>query len=287
MKCEKCNAKAVIEMPALCNKHFTSYFEGKAKKTIKEFGLLEKKDRVCVATSGGKDSLTLLYLLKKFGYDAEALAVDEGILGYRDQTLEFLKDFCEKNKIPLRIFSYEEETGKRLDSTVEPGKPACSTCGTLRRHLLNKHSKGYDKIATGHNLDDESQAVLMNLFKAQKKLFSRQGPKTKKMRGFTQKIKPFYFLKEKEIMVYAYLKGLNVSFAECPFARLSYRSQVREALNEYESRNPGTKENIVRKYLSIRPASHQDVRSCTGCGSPCSGDFCKACRIKAGFALES
>ena len=153
--------------------------------------------------------------------------------------------------------------------------------------LMNKYSEGYDKIATGHNLDDESQAVLMNLLKAQKKLFNRQGPKTKKIKGFTQKIKPLYFLKEKEIMVYAFIKKLNVSFTECPFATLSYRSKVRDALNEYESKNPGTKENILRKYLSIRSFDDQEINICMKCGSPCSGIECKACRIRQRIASEA
>ncbi len=263
MRCKECPEPAIIENPQLCQAHFTDYFESKVKKSIDEFGLIERNEKICVAASGGKDSVTLLYILKKFGYDVEAIAIDEGIHGYRDRTLRFLKKFCSENKIRLRIYSYEKEFGKSLDKTVKKGEPACNTCGTLRRHLLNKHSEKYDKVATGHNLDDESQAVLMNLLKAQKKLFSRQGPKTRKIKGFTQKIKPFYFLKEKEIMVYAFIKGLNVPFSECPFARLSYRSKVRDALNKYELIYPGTKENILNKYLSIRSFDNQETNSCT------------------------
>ncbi len=288
MKCKKCYDTAIIEMPSLCKSHFTEYFEEKVKRTIEEFGLLEKNDKVCVAASGGKDSVTLLYLLKKFGYEVEALAVNEGIHGYRDHTLSFLKKFCDDNKILLRIHSYEEETGKRLDKMVKPGSPACNTCGTLRRHVLNKYSEGYDKIATGHNMDDESQAVLMNLLKAQKKIFYRQGPKTNKVKGFTQKIKPFYFLREKEIMVYSFIKNINVSYTECPFARLSYRSKVRDALNEYESRHPGTKERILRKYLSIKHVSQpKAVSLCSRCGFPASGYECKACRIKESVVSQA
>ena len=289
MKCEKCDSNAIIENPVLCKEHFTEYFESKVKETIEEHGLIEKNDRICVAASGGKDSLTLLYLLKKFGYNVEALAINEGIHSYRDKTLGFLKSFCETQNISLRIVSYKEETGKRLDEIIPEGKPACNACGTIRRNLLNKYSQEYDKLATGHNLDDESQAILMNLLKAQTKLFARQGPKTIKTKGFTQKIKPLYFLKEKEVMVYSYINNLNTEFTECPFAKYSYRAYLRDLLNEQEKNNPGTKMNIVNKYLKERKKvlSSTDKKTalfCIECGSPAAGNTCKACKLKKSIA---
>lgn len=283
MKCDKCDGKALLTSPSLCKEHFQEYFENKVKKTIKDFNLIDKSDKVCVAASGGKDSVTLLYLLNKFGYDVEALAVDEGIEGYRDHTLSFLKEFCEKHGINIYIKSYKKEVGKQLDEVVPRGKPACHICGTFRRHLLNKYTQSYDKIATGHNLDDECQAVIMNLFKAQTQMLKRQGPKTSNIEGFTQKIKPLYLLKEKEIMIYSFLNDLNTPYNECPYAKESYRFQVRDMINKIESQKPGTKTNIIYKYLSIREEGERDTNSmntCPECGSPCSSDICKACRLK-------
>ncbi len=282
MKCSKCSNNAVFTNPTLCKEHFIEYFETKVKDTIKQNNMIQKQEKVCVAASGGKDSITTLYLLHKFGYNVEALAVDEGIEGYRDHTLAFLKDFCEEKGIILHIKSYQEEVGKRLDTVVPKGRPACNICGTFRRHLLNKYTQDYDKIATGHNLDDESQAVLMNLLKAQINLFARQGPKTKQIKGFTQKIKPLYLMKEKEIMTYSYIKGFNTPYNECPYAKDSYRAHVRDLLNSIESKNPGTKINLINKYLSIREGFSQDkeIRFCEVCNSPCSSQICKACRLK-------
>ncbi len=281
MKCETCSEKAIFQNPTLCKSHFLEYFEEKVKKTIEEFDLLDKKDKVCIAASGGKDSVTVLYLLNKLGYNVEALAIDEGIEGYRDGTLKTLAEFCKKENIPLRIKSYKEEVGKDIDSMVPEGNPACKVCGTFRRHLLNKYSEDYDKIATGHNLDDESQAVLMNLFKAQIKLFMRQGPKTKEIDGFTQKIKPLYFLKEKEIMAYTVLKKLNTPFNECPYAKLSFRLKVRDLLNSFEKDSPGAKQNVINKYLSLKNDEEvKELEKCRICGYPASGDVCKACKLQ-------
>jgi len=289
MKCSKCKESTVYDSPKLCKKHFIEYFEDKTKRTIKEYSLLKKSDKICVAASGGKDSMALLYILKKLGYKIEALALDEGIKGYRDKSLEFLKKFCKANNIPLRIYSYKDEIGSTIDVLSKKYRPACNVCGTFRRHLLDKYAKRYDKIATGHNLDDESQAVLMNILKAHTQIFSRQGPLTKKVKGFVQKVKPFYFTKEKEVMIYAYLLGLNVDFEECPYAPMSFRAHVRDLLNKYESENQGTKLNIVKRYLDIKDKIEDDapLNKCSVCGSPCSGATCKACRFKEEIKLSN
>jgi uncharacterized protein (TIGR00269 family) len=282
LKCSICKEKAVYSNPNYCKKHFCEYVENKVKDTIKKFHLIDKNDKICVAVSGGKDSTSLVFILNKFGYDVEALAIDEGIHGYRNITLDFLKKFCEENKIKLRIETYEKDFGKRLDSVIKKGEPACNVCGTFRRHMLNKYAEGYDKIATGHNLDDEAQAVLMNLLKAQTGMLGRQGPKTTK-KDFVRKIKPLYFLREKEIMAYAFLNKFNVPFIECPFASESFRGSIRDWLNKQESENPGTKNNIVKKYLSMTDELRDDSKldECPLCGFPSSAGLCKACRIKA------
>lgn len=284
MKCELCAEPAISNSPKLCKKHFIFDFEKRVKDTIKKYKLLSKKEKICVAASGGKDSVSLLYILKKLKYDVYALAIDEGIKGYRDSSLEFLRKFCKKNNIPLKVYSFKKEVGKTLDQLSKKYNPACNVCGTFRRHLLDKHSKNYDKIATGHNLDDESQAVLMNILKAQTSIFARQGPITKKIRGFTQKVKPFYFIKEKEIMIYSFLLELNVDYEECPYAPKSFRSHVRDLLNAYESKHPGSKMNIVKKYLSIADKFDKNlssIKKCAVCGSPASSLICKACRLKS------
>ncbi len=286
MQCEKCSLKAVNERPNLCKKHFIKYVEKTVKETINDYQLLEENDNVAVACSGGKDSTTLLYLLKKYHGDVTAVAVDEGIQGYRDQSLDFLKKFCKEHNIKLEMYSFEEDFDKPLDDMnweKVGGKP-CTTCGTLRRYLLNKNTSDYDKIAVGHNLDDEAQSVLMNLFRSSIKLMKRMGPKTSDIEGFTQRIKPLYFLKEKEIGLYSYLKGFMDEFTECPNAHMAYRIWLRDLLNEYEKEHPGTKRNIIKQHLKLKKdldkRGTEGLQECTKCGEPSSNEICNACRIK-------
>ena len=171
MVCKKCSEKPVIKLTnsniKLCKSCFIKYFERKAVKTINKYKLIEKEDNVIVAVSGGKDSLSLLHLLDKYSkkrnnnFLVAALLIDEGIKNYRDISIEDAKRFCKERKIKLHIASYKDETGKTLDDIKRKFKDtiACSMCGVMRRYLLNKSSRELkaDKLATGHNLDDEAQ----------------------------------------------------------------------------------------------------------------------------------
>ncbi|MCK4669913.1 MAG: TIGR00269 family protein [Nanoarchaeota archaeon] len=287
MKCKKCKQKAVVS--GLCKDHFVKSFERRFYDCIAKYKLIKKKDKILVAASGGKDSIVLLYLLSK-KYKVKALAIDEGIHGYREQTLKVLKEFCEKNEIELTIKTLKKEFGYSLDQIIKKTKlRACTVCGILRRYLLNK-DRSCDVIATGHNLDDEAQSILMNVLKNQIELLARLGPKTgvipKKIakKHFIQRIKPMYFIPEREIMAYAVIKKFGVSFTECPYAYDSFRSSVLEGLNLIENKNPGTKMNIVKNFLSELPNLKQKykqgrVGQCSRCREPANKQLCSACQM--------
>src|SRR3989344_2551738 len=97
---------SLVSGEKLCKKHFVEYFENKVFRTIRQFELLDKKENLGVAVSGGKDSLTVLSILNKLSkqnpkISINAIAIDEGIANYRDKTLEKASDFCQKNGIKL------------------------------------------------------------------------------------------------------------------------------------------------------------------------------------------
>jgi len=292
-----CNQKPIIELPAgenLCKSHFTEYFENKVFKTIRQFDLIEKEENLGIALSGGKDSLTLLHILTKLSKQNSkikltAIAINEGIEGYRDKTLATAKEFCEKNNVPLNIYSYEQEFGMPLDKILKTldVKP-CTICGIFRRYLLNKKSKelGFTKLATGHNLDDEAQSIMMNQFKNNIKASARLGPKVgiKQNNKFVQRIKPLYLCTEKEVATYAFINNLLDDFTECPNISESYRAQVRDSINDLETKFPGTKYGIINSFLQILPDlkekfKDQELNSCQKCSEPASKDICNTCRF--------
>ena len=290
-----CDGKPVIVLSSgdkLCKSHFTEYFERKVFKTIRKFDLIGKEENLGVALSGGKDSLTVLYTLSKLSKEnpklkINAIAIDEGIRNYRETTLRHAIHFCKKYDIKIDIFSYKEEFGATLDEMLKTlnVKP-CTICGVFRRYLLNKKSRELKltKLATGHNLDDECQSILMNQFRNDLASSARLGPKVGIIQNekFVQRIKPLYLCTEKEITTYAFLNNLLDNFSECPNAVLSYRAQVRDMLNDMEQKSPGTKYSIVNSFLQILPILKQQfkaesIKSCKKCSEPCANDVCNAC----------
>lgn len=300
MKCSKCENSAVYKLPNmyLCKDHFIEHFEKKVDKTFKKFKLLNKDDKVCVATSGGKDSLAVLYTTAKFcrknNIEFFALAIDEGIKGYRDHTLDDLNDFCKNHDVDFKVVSFKEVLGDTLDNITkkameEFNKKPCTVCGIFRRVLLNRTAKamGATKLVTGHNLDDEAQAYLMNLLLGNMSHNASLGPITglNSTANFVPRIKPLYFISEKETRLFAYLKEFKVNFSECPNIEHSFRAEVRNKLNELETVRTGAKAGIINSFLEILPDLKEKYKvkktfsTCNSCGDPCSGDICNACKM--------
>jgi len=296
MPCKLCQIKPVIRIPnsprRVCKKCFLEYFEKKVRRTIRVNKLIGKKDIIAVGLSGGKDSLSCLSLLCKIIPDRKrlfAIAIDEGIHGYRAITLKDAKKFCKENNVELKIFSYKKEFNYTLDEIIKILKVnPCMVCGVFRRYLLNKKARelGATKLATGHNLDDECQSIMMNQFKGNIGLSAKLGPKTGTIahQKFIERIKPLYFMMEKEVRAYAFLKGFQVNFIECPNSKGTFRSYIYDVLNSLEERNPGTKHSIVQSFLEILPLlkeryKDKDITSCKQCSEPSAKEICRACEF--------
>jgi len=304
-ECADCHSKAVIQLQhgSLCKHHFISYFEEKVFKTINKYKLINRSDKICVAASGGKDSLTVLYLTKKYcekysipTQSIFALVIDEGIENYRAKTVTDLESFCQEHHIPLKKAFFSQDFKKTLDEAYpiinkDSKKKPCNVCGTWRRYLLNKYSRkfGATKIITGHNLDDEAQAIIMNIFKANTKLAGRLGPISGagEKELFVQRVKPLYFCLEKEVKLYSLLKGFKVNFAECPYSREGYRYQIQEMLNEFEAKFKGTKQGIINSFLAWLPLLEREsdeesetIKLCRSCGEAANQETCNACKMK-------
>ena len=146
--------------------------------------LFKRGERVAIAVSGGKDSTVLAQILTtlnerySYGLDLVLLAVDEGIRGYRDDSLERVKANEEEFGIPLKVVSYEDLYGGwSMDKVVSAvGRSSnCTFCGVLRRQALDRGAAllQCDKIATGHNADDVAETVLLNVLRGDTKRLGR------------------------------------------------------------------------------------------------------------------
>ena len=168
---------AVLKRPktgdAVCKLCFLSAFEEEVHTVITSHHLFNPGDRVAIAVSGGKDSTVLAHVLSKlnrergYGLDLFLLSVDEGISGYRDDSLQSVRRNREEYGIELYIVSYVDLYGWSMDDIVkEVGrrKGNCTFCGVFRRQALDRGAVKMraDKIVTGHNADDLAETLLMN-----------------------------------------------------------------------------------------------------------------------------
>ena len=293
MKCTRCGKNAVIYQKYsnahLCKFHFIEDVERKVKRDIRKFKMVEKGDRIAVALSGGKDSIALLYLMQKIFRDRPdleilAITIDEGIRDYREHTLTHAKMLTSELYIMHEIRSFSGEFGTTLDALVAKKEhAACTLCGVLRKNILNKAARelGADKLAIGHNLDDEAQTILMNYMRGDIDRLKRMLPGTKQP-GMVPRIKPLRSIPEKEVALYGFLNDLPVSTDECPYAGEALRNEIREMINNYEVKHPGTKYSLLGGFemisQALRPSETQIVM-CEKCGEPGSEIICKTCRL--------
>ncbi len=297
MICSKCGAQAIITQryfgQHLCQKHFVEDFERRVKETISRNGMINTGERIAVAVSGGKDSTALLLCLHTIfdNSDVELVAVtiDEGIAGYRDDTIKSARAIATSLGIEQKIVSFQKEYGCNLDDFVRGKEVApCTFCGVFRKSALNRTAKKLEasKVATGHNLDDEAQSIMMNYLKGDIERLMRFRPR-KAQPGLVSRIKPLRDIPEKEIALYCMVKGVFAESRECPYAKLSLRADVREMTNNLESLFPGTKQSILIGFEKISGIVRDgwagiDLATCEACGEPCIGDICKACELLKG-----
>jgi len=273
---------------------FIDKFEDRFKKTIEENNLFTKKSRILVACSGGKDSTVALYLIKKLGYNVEALTIDLGIGDYSKKNLENTRNFCKIHNIKLNESSFTEHFGCskcNIERTLKNNGVclnSCSICGVLRRYLLNKLARElkFDVIVTGHNIDDEAQAILMNFLRNNMPMQSRLGPKSGLIKDakFVPRVKPLYFSFEDDIRKYSKMHNFELMYEKCPCMADSFRNKVREMINSLP--NPQeVKQNIVDNFIKMLPKLKEKYLKegklciCEACGEPSSEKICTTCRL--------
>src|SRR5512142_11095 len=301
MKCRKCGGKASVNMRqhklALCKDHFLEWVPEQAERFIKKYGMFTHADRILVAVSGGKDSLSLWDILVRLGYQADGLYIGLGIdggFGYSDESHRLAAQFAEKNALKLNVVDVQEEYGQPIPSLSEishrgQGKP-CALCGLTKRHIMNRIARdlGYDVLATGHNLDDEAAVLFGNTLRWSGEYLMRQGPVLPGVPGMARKVKPLCRFYEREMTAYALARGIEYIYEECPFAEGSTSIYYKEVLNKLENDRPGAKLNFYLSFLEARERglfaeadeNRLELHPCSNCGQPTTAPgLCSFCRM--------
>lgn len=330
--CELCHGrKAVMKRPKnmqkLCKECFYKVFETEIHNTIVDAELFKKGDKVAIGASGGKDSTVLASILKtlneryEYGLTLVLLSIDEGIKGYRDDSLATVKRNQKQYDMPLEIISYKDLYNWSMDEIVSCAgiRSSCTYCGVLRRQALDRGAAklGINHVVTGHNADDMAETVLMNLLRGDiARLENSCTILTQSTGSPIKRSKPFKYTYQKEIVLYAHYKKLDYFSTECTYAPEAFRGTARELLKSLESIRPSCimdiiysgehfvlapkKKKITQKFKNVSKLEQEinadgsvqlsktfkDGNKCEKCGYLSSNKICKACVLLAGLEMN-
>lgn len=294
MRCDACDRPAVVDQPYrgahLCAEHLGESIWDRVRREmhhqLPRFG----GGTVAVALSGGKDSSVALVLAQRYfrrrpNVRLVALTVDEGIAGYRPATVRRAEELTRQLGIEHQVVRARDAIGVEVDGAAErlPDTVPCSFCGVWRRQLLNRAARdvGADVLVLGFNLDDLAQTVLMNLARADLPRLARMAPHRRRQPGLVPRLAPLAQIPEREVYLYARLRGLPFDHGECPHAGAAARNVFREVVWRLEEELPGTRHALLRTQAALadllldRPDGGPG--RCADCGEPATGTRCRAC----------
>lgn len=220
--------------------------ESMCRKAVYEFSLLEGVQKVAVALSGGKDSLTLLYMLKALSgrgfpeFEIYGIHVSGEFSCGASVSEIFLEGVCKEIGVNLIV---------RKSSQKREGLE-CYSCSRERRRLIFEAAKGVGAttVAFGHHRDDSIETLLMNLL--HKAEFAANLPKVPMHDFGVTIIRPLIFVSEAEIREFAKLYGFARITCQCPVGQVSLRKQVKDLIREVEAVFPNARENLSQASLT-------------------------------------
>jgi uncharacterized protein (TIGR00269 family) len=270
------------------------FVEKRVKKEIRRQLSLNPGDIIGVAVSGGKDSMVTLHLMhsilgKRRDIEIQCITIDEGIDGYRPESIGIVKKYCADKGIKYNQASFSERFGMTMDDVTRSSDDSngpCTYCGVFRRNAMNDVARkiGAKYLATGLNLDDTAQSVMMNFTRGDVERLVRLGPHKKVQPDLIPRIQPLRMIPEKESLLYAIVAGIPYHDGVCPYSGEALRNQFRSVINELETRSPGTRHSIISSYDQMLPSLIKDMKPSKlgkcACGEPTLGEKCKACELR-------
>lgn len=285
--CTLCaDARAVVIRPKnqqkLCKSCFISVFEREVHETITSSALFQPGERIAIGASGGKDSTVLASVLKTlnerydYGLELLLLSIDEGIKGYRDDSLETVKRNAIQYDMPLEIVGYDELYGWTMDQVVaQVGKKGnCTYCGVFRRQALDRGAAKLDikHVVTGHNADDVAETVMMNLLRGDLPRLARATSiVTASSASEIKRSKPLKYAYEKEIVLYAHHKKLDYFSTECIYSPEAFRGSARTLIKDLEKIRPSSILDIVRSGEDMARLVPSELLMSSPCASRVDG----------------
>lgn len=217
---------------------------GYMRKTIDAYNMIEDGDKIAVALSGGKDSISMLMGFKNLQrfypkkFDIIAVSINPGFDFF---DTELLKNICNEIDVPLFI---EEAHSKEIVFDIRKEKNPCSLCANIRRGALNSTAirEGCNKIALGHNQDDVIETFILNLFYTAN--ISTFAPVSYMDRSKVTLIRPLILAPEKDIKKFIKKNNIQVMPKTCPMDGYSKREDIKKLIHDLSLDIPMIKSNL-------------------------------------------
>lgn len=225
----------------------TQYIRKQMGRAITDYSMINERDRILIAVSGGKDSLCLLEMLKaRQGFSPVKYEIFPVHFNEEEKNASMLEKYFKKNKYPYLIVKQIEKPRKKQR------KSTCFNCSWERRKRLFQIAAELkcNKIAFAHHMDDIIQTTLMNLFFMGE--ISTMGPYQELFDGNCHIIRPLAYVPEKAISAYSKARGFPKMPAKCPYGKDSARKFIADEIKRIEKRSPEVRKNIFRALKRIR-----------------------------------
>ena len=229
-------------------------------QAIADYNMIEDGEKIMVCLSGGKDSYTLLDILRQL--QAKAPVRFELVAVHLDQKqpdydARILPDYLRSIGQPFEIL--EQDTYSVVKRVIPEGKTMCGLCSRLRRGALYAHAErgGFTRIALGHHRDDLIETLFLNMFHHY--TLKAMPPKLRSDDGKHVVIRPLAYCREADIAEYADRMSFPVMPCNlCGSQETLQRKAIKQMLSEWERRHPGRSENVFRSLTAVAPSQLAD-----------------------------
>ncbi|PHR68053.1 MAG: tRNA 2-thiocytidine(32) synthetase TtcA [Alcanivorax sp.] len=231
-------------------------------RAIADFNMISEGDKVMVCLSGGKDSYTMLEILRNLQHSAPvnfelvAVNLDQKQPGFPEH---ILPEYLEKEGVAYHIL--EKDTYSIVKEKVPEGKTTCGLCSRLRRGSLYGFAEeiGANKIALGHHRDDIVETLFLNMFYGGK--MKAMPPKLRSDDNRNVVIRPLAYCREKDIIEFSALKEYPIIPCNlCGSQKNLQRQVIKDMLQQWDKQQPGRIENIFAAVQNIAPSQLADTR---------------------------
>jgi tRNA 2-thiocytidine biosynthesis protein TtcA len=221
-----------------------SYISKRIGKAIADYNLIEDKDKILIAVSGGKDSLSLLRLLNErrkwapIDYRLIAVHIESDYKGGCNASRSVLKKIFEKEGVEYHF--------EKIKIVAKGRKVNCFWCSWNRRKAIFELADRYGctKVALGHHMDDITETLLLNMLYHGE--FSAMNPRQELFGGKIVIIRPLCYVEEKQLVKFAKECAFKAQVSTCPNSVISQRRVVKNFINETEKKCPYVKLNIFK-----------------------------------------